>query len=298
MKHFECVWVRFYRQDMIYRKRLFIPVLVIAIVAGALLADSLLPSSVSVFRNRQTLGGTGVVQPSIPTGLTWNPEVQQPPTTQDRMVIYNAQLSLETGEIQVVVSKIATLAEGYGGYVAGSSLSTYGTQTVAEIIVRIPKDRFRVAVGEIEGLGKVLDERTTSDDVTQQYIDLRARLGNLQRQEESLQAILAMAKTVDEVLQVERELERVRGEIESLQGQINYIEGNVEMSNIMVQLTEPQPPFTPPGMDWGETLQISLAVLFAVVRGLIILAIGIAPLAAIAIPAFYIYRRRTTKRTA
>src|SRR3990172_148992 len=136
MKHFRSVCARFYRQDMIYRKRLFIPLLVIAIVAGALLADSLLPSSVSVFRNRQTLGGTRMVQPSIPTGLTWNPEVQQPPTTQDRMVIYNAQLSLETGEIQVVVSKIATLAEGYGGYVAGSSLSTYGTQTMPQIIDR------------------------------------------------------------------------------------------------------------------------------------------------------------------
>jgi len=67
------------------------------------------------------------------------------------------------------------------------------------------------------------------------------------------------------------------------------------MSDITVQLTEPTP-FTPPGIDWGETLQTALAVLFAAVRGLIILTVGIAPLAAMAIPASYIYKRHITKR--
>jgi hypothetical protein len=212
------------------------------------------------------------------------------------MIVYNARISLETGQVQKVLSKISTLAEGYGGYVAGISMSTYGTQAVAEINIRVPKERFRPALTEIEAYGKLIDEHSNSDDVTQQYIDLTARLSNLQRQEQSLQAILSMAKTVDEVLQVQRELERVRGEIESLQGQIKYLEGNAEMSSISVQLTEPAPPFTPPGMDWGETFQTALTVLFAVARGIIILAVGIVPLAAIAAPAVYIYRRQHAKK--
>jgi hypothetical protein len=208
------------------------------------------------------------------------------------MVIYNAYISLETNEIEGVLVKIRALAERYGGYVASSSRSIYGMQATAEITIRVPKDKFHMAVQEIETFGKVIDERTTSEDVTTQYIDLKARLENLQKQEKRLAEILGMAQTVDEVLSVEKELERVRGEIESLQGQINYIERSVAMSVITVRLTEAPPPFTPPGMDWGEVFETALRGLFLVVRGLIILVVSLLPLGIIGASGYYIYRRR------
>jgi predicted nuclease with TOPRIM domain len=93
-----------------------------------------------------------------------------------------------------------------------------------------------MAVSEIGTYGKVLDERTTSEDVTERYIDLKARLNNLQMEEQSLVELLAKTKTVDEILRVEQELARVRGEVESLQGQINYLDRNVAMSLITVSL--------------------------------------------------------------
>jgi hypothetical protein len=207
------------------------------------------------------------------------------------MVIYNAYISIETGDIQGTLSKIRSLAEGLGGYVAGSSISSYGAQTTATISIRVPQTNFHKAVQVIESYGKVLDERTSSEDITEEYIDLKARLGNLERQEKRLYEILGMAKTVDEVLQVERELERIRGQIESLQGRINYLERSVAMSLIEVQLTEPLPPFTPPGMDWGETFETALAG-FAVLRGLIVLTVSLTPLIIIAIPVYVVYRRR------
>ncbi len=239
----------------------------------------------------------------------WGPEIAEYPTptptptpgpkgveyAQERMVIYNAYLSLETGDIGAALAKIRSLAESYGGYVAGSSRSSYGMQATAEITIRVPKEKFHVAVQEIETYGKVLDERTSSEDVTQQYVDLKARLENLQRQEKRLNEILDMARTVDEVLNVERELERVRGEIESLQGQINYLERSVAMSVITIGLKEPPPPFTPPGMDWGETFETALRAFFAVVRGLIILIVSLLPLVVIGVPAYYVYRRRKLK---
>ena len=281
---------------MNHRKKLLVSLIVIAVVAGSFLADAMLQPSLFPYQIWQPKEDRmGAAQPPGPIGLIGDQKAQ-PLTNQERMIIYNAQISIETGEIQAVLSKIEALAVDYGGYVAGSSRSSYGTQTVAEITIRIPKDRFHAAVDQIEEFGKVLDERTASDDVTQQYVDLRARLDNLQRQEKRLQEILAMAKTVDEVLTVERELERVRGQIESLQGQIEYLEGNAEMSNVAVQLTEPSPPFTPPGMNWAEILQMALAALFAIVSGLIILAFSIIPLAVIGIPAYYVYRRRATKK--
>jgi hypothetical protein len=211
---------------------------------------------------------------------------------QERMVIYNGQISLETSRIEDTLAKIRALAEGYGGYVAGSSRSNYGTQATAEIAIRVPKDRFRTAVQEIETYGKLLGENTSSEDVTQQYIDVKARLDNLQKQEQRLREILTMAATVDDILKVEDELTRTRGDIDSLQGQLTYLESNVEMSLISVSLIEPAPPFTPPGMNWSETFQTAIMGLFIVLRGLIIIAVSLIPIAIIGVPAYYLYRRR------
>jgi hypothetical protein len=238
--------------------------------------------------------------PSVMTqtqGAPMDTEVRKDQSTpQERVVIYNGQLSLEANDIQGTLQKIRALAEGYGGYVASSSRSTYGVQARADIAIRVPKDKFQAAIQQIETYGKVLDEGTTSEDITQQYIDLKARLNNMQRQEERLREILDMAKTVDEILRVESELERVRGEIDSLQGQINYLEGNVEMSLISVMLTEPAPPFTPPGMDWSETLEIAITGLLTVVRGMIILVVSLVPVLVVGVPIYYLYNRRKLQR--
>ena len=238
--------------------------------------------------------------PSVMTATMSGPAYSEgaagQPVPQERVVIYNAYVTLEVKDIQGTLQRIRTLAEGNGGYVASSSRSTYGAQERADMAIRVPKDKFHTAIQQIEGYGKVLDEGTSSEDITQQYIDLKARLGNLQRQEERLRELLDMAKTVDEILKVETELERVRGEIDSLQGQINYLEGNVEMSLISISLTEPAPPFTPPGMDWGETFGIAILGLFTVIRGMIILVVSLIPLIVVAVPVYYLYSRRKRRK--
>jgi len=242
------------------------------------------------------LADSGVVPPTVIEKTGAEPAYLEEQTlAQERMVIYNAYISLETSDIQGRLDRIRQLAENCGGYVAGSSRSAYGTQATAEISIRIPKERFHEAVRQIETYGKVLDERTTSEDITQQYIDLKARLNNLEKQEQRLHEILGMAKTVDEILRVESELSRIRGEIDSLQGQINYLENSAEMSLISVSLIEPAPPFTPPDMDWGETLETAIFGLFAILRGLMILVVSLIPLAIIGLPIYYMYRRRRQK---
>jgi len=246
-------------------------------------------------------GAPGVEMPPtvmITTGdMVYVEGAQQRTESQDRVVMYNARVSLETTDIQGCLQKIRGLAESSGGYVASTSRSSYGTQSRAEIGIRIPKEKFHAAIQQIEAYGKVLDESTTSEDVTQQYIDLKARLSNMLNQEERLREILAMATTVDEVLRVENELDRVRGEIDSLQGQINYLEGNAEMSLIQVMLIEPAPPFTPPGMDWGETLEVAIMGFFTVLRGMVVIVVSLIPIVVVGVPLYYAYERGKRKKS-
>ena len=244
-------------------------------------------------------GGLAEYAKPLMTAQTVRDIVTKGEVVQERMVVYNAYISLETSDIQGILGKIRSLAEAYSGYVAGSSRSTQGTQAIAEITIRVPKDKFHAATREIEGYGRILDQRATSEDVTERYVDLKARLENLERQEKRLHEILGMARTVDEVLKVEKELERVRGQIESLRGQLNYLERNVAMSLITVRIIEPLPPFTPPGMDWGEVIKTALRGLFTVLRGLIILAVSAFPLVVVGALAYLVYRRKKKKeRTA
>lgn len=236
--------------------------------------------------------------PGTPEPLQSTPATQGAETaaTQERMVIYNGFVSLETHDVEGTVDRVRTMAENYGGYVAGTTRSNVGNQTVADITIRVPQDKFRTAIKEIETYGKILDERTTSEDVTERYIDLKARLKNLQMVEQSLVELLSKATTVDEILKVQQELGSVRGDIDSLQGQINYLERNVEMSVIDVSLREPPIPFTPPGMNWGETFEIAIRGLFTVVSGLIILVVSVLPLLVIiGLPGYYLYRRKRAK---
>jgi len=217
------------------------------------------------------------------------------PTINERMIIYTGYISLETNDIDGTIAMIRSLAEHYGGYVASSNKYMYDEEVRAEIVIRVPKDKFHAAIQEIESYGKVLNENVNSEDITQQYIDLKARLSNLQHQEKRLLEILELAKNVDEILAIEKELERVRGEIESLQGQINYLERNVEMSIISINLTKPKPSFKPPSMNLGEVLETALTGLFTVLKGLIILAISIIPIAIIGVIVYHIYKERRQK---
>ena len=83
-------------------------------------------------------------------------------------------------------------------------------------------------------------ENAGSEDVTEQFIDLEARLRSALREEQSLLSLLERADTVSNILTIERELARVRSEIERLQGQLNYLSRRVDLATISVALFPPE----------------------------------------------------------
>ena len=217
--------------------------------------------------------------------------------TVGRMVIYTAHLGLEVDDVDSMINEIRRITEDVGGFVSGVSTSRRDERKVGIITIRVPQTDFYTIIWQIEGLGEVESKEVRGEDVTEQYIDLKARLNNLQRQEERLLEILAMATTVDEVLRVESELSRVRGEIERLTGQIQYLERRVDLATITVSLTEsaPKPWIKVPEVDWGAPIEAGLWGVFLVIQGIITLVIAAVPFMAIGVPAYYVYKWR--KRT-
>jgi predicted nucleic acid-binding Zn-ribbon protein len=122
----------------------------------------------------------------------------------------------------------------------------------------------------------VTSKSVSAQDVTEEYIDVSARLDNLERQEARLQEILNMTETVEDVLAVEKELERVRGEIESLTGRLNYLDDRIDFSTINIRVTEPRPITH----SWGirDALSESVNGFISMVNALIILVGYLLPL--------------------
>ena len=158
-----------------------------------------------------------------------------------RKIISTASLNLEVEDVPAAVQRVTAIAEDLGGFV--EQLSSVGGEDRenANLTLRVPQDRFTAAIGRIEALGNVHSRDLGREDVSEEFIDLEARLKSLKREEVSLLSLLERAAGVSDVLAIERELSRVRLEIERHQGRLDFLERRVDLATIHVTL------FPPPG---------------------------------------------------
>ena len=166
--------------------------------------------------------------------------------TTQRQVISQATLSVEVAQVATAVDQVRAIADGLGGFVEQLSSSGVAENQQATLTIRVPQAEFFNAFDRIKLLGAVVSENAGSEDVTERFIDLEARLKSAQREEESLLALLGRADKVGDILTIERELVRVRTDLERLQGQINFLERRVDLATITASLFAPQARFTDP----------------------------------------------------
>lgn len=199
----------------------------------------------------------------------------------ERKTITSVNMDLEVDNASRTVNNIIAMATAAGGYVSSSSVydTYYETNPRKEgyVTVRVPSENYTTFVKNVENLGDVTSESITGTDVTEEYIDLEARLNNLQKQEKRLTEILNMSTTVEEVLSVEKELERIRGEIDSLTGRLQYLDNRIDFATIDIRITEP----TPITHSWGmrDALSSSVQGFVATVRAMVILVGYLLPIA-------------------
>ncbi len=187
----------------------------------------------------------------------------------ERKIISNAYLQIEVNSAESAVNKITNITQAHGGFISSSSLSNIGGRSNGQVTFRVPQADFYPAIEEIEALGTVESRQVSGQDVTEEFIDLDARLGNLKKQELRLQEILKTAVTVKDILEVEHELERVRGEIERLTGRLNFLNQSVEMSTITVSAIEPAS-FVSSGTGVADTLRQAAGGFIESLRSIII----------------------------
>lgn len=157
----------------------------------------------------------------------------------ERMIVRTGNISLVVVDVLDAMDQITDITDGYEGYVVSSRSWREGDRIIGIIAVRVPAESYTEAMGIFRALAvEVNSETTSSRDVTEEYIDLSAKLGNLEATEEQLLAIMKKAEVVEDILDVQRELTNVRGDIEQTKGRMQYLEQTSETSLIEVNLEQ------------------------------------------------------------
>jgi hypothetical protein len=159
----------------------------------------------------------------------------------DRKIIYTVNLDLIVADTEASFAEIKRLAEEMGGFVSQSNMWRQEDHPRGSMTVRVPAERLDEALAKFKALAVDVESQSRdSQDVTEEYVDLAARLENEQRTERELQELLETrserGKTSD-ILEVHRELSRVRAQIEQIQGRMTYLDNLAGMATVHISLT-------------------------------------------------------------
>jgi Domain of unknown function (DUF4349) len=183
-----------------------------------------------------------------------------------RKIIYDSQVDLIVDSVDPVAKKVGSLVQEARGYIAEQNVTgSPGTQRSMRWRFRIPVEQFDSFVDSIVALGELERNNRTSQDVTEQYYDLEARIKNKRVEEQTLNKILQeRSGKLEDVLKIEIELSRVRGEIEQLEGKIRVLENLSSLATLVLNVRErdkyaPAPPVvadfgTQIARTWGDSL--------------------------------------------
>ena len=178
--------------------------------------------------------------------------ISTPPTSlgnEEKKIQRNANISIEVKNLDESIDKLNEIILLFNAEIISSNKGgmDFG-QPYANIRIRVLSGNLDSAINEFKKLStKIISENIYTNDVTEEFIDTEARLKIMKSTEDRFNSLLLKSETVEEIIQVEKELMRIRGDIESLEGRLNYLSKTTDTSEINLNLNE-QVPIT--GESW------------------------------------------------
>ena len=165
----------------------------------------------------------------------------------DRKIIRNADITMEVESTTDAQHRVTSIAETHGGFVVTSeakqreNIDPSKRTLDIKLVVRIPASSFGVALDEIKKLaGNLPEANVTGQDVTEDFIDLEARIKTQKALELQFLEIMKQARKVEDALEVQRQIADVRTDIEKLEGRKRFLENRSSLSTITVNIHAPK----------------------------------------------------------
>ena len=166
-------------------------------------------------------------------------EMASPQPQAGRQLIVEAWISLEVDAIDPAVRQVELLAAQREGWVESAEIYGEGGYRSASVNLRVPAGRFDNTMDALRGLGRATDEGVSSTDVTERVIDNEANLKAWYTQEERLIVLLENARTVEDIIDIERRISEVRSDIEHVEASQRNLTNRIATSLIAVNLSLP-----------------------------------------------------------
>ncbi|MDP5093372.1 MAG: DUF4349 domain-containing protein [Polaribacter sp.] len=152
-----------------------------------------------------------------------------------RKLIKNGNVVFETSDLEKTKLNIENLVQKYEGYISSDSKNEYDNKVNYYLSIRIPAQYFdSILKGISNQISKFDSKEISISDVTEEFLDIESRLKNKKELEKRYLEILQQSKTVEDILNVERELGKLREEIEATEGRLNYLSNQVSFSILSV----------------------------------------------------------------
>lgn len=174
----------------------------------------------------------------------------------DRSIIRTGEVRLRVENFEAARANLTAAVEARGGYVSDTTQQVHdrdeASWTTGRVVLRVPAEEFSGMMTAVENEGRVLGSSTSTQDVTDQVVDLQARLDNLRAERDRLRELYRRANDTEDVLAVERRLSEVQTEIERTEARLQNLERRVAYSTIIVEMSEPRPDRPAPD-QWYDT---------------------------------------------
>lgn len=208
-----------------------------------------------------------------------------------RMIELEGYVTVQVIDSKVASDQAAGLAAQLGGYVAASSFDK--VSSTANVVLRVPQVNFSLAMQRTAAMGKVQSQSSSSNDVTEQYVNLEAQLTSYKTEEVALLRILNSSTTVRDALATQDQIQSVQARINDIEGQLRVMQRLVTFTTISIQFVQPS---KGPTVDFGDAWQTAVLSFFIVVKGMLILGASLAPILMIGGVAYYPYRHYSRKK--
>jgi len=159
---------------------------------------------------------------------------------QERMIVRTVDMELIVHDTAASLESVRALVAEVDGYIASSHSWHEEGVLAARLTIRVPAGDLETVLEKLRALGQVESESQSSEEVTDEYVDLQARLKNLELAEQELQELLKTRQETgktEDILEVYRELTNIRGQIEQIKGRMQYLENMTALATINLTLT-------------------------------------------------------------
>ncbi|MEV4636232.1 DUF4349 domain-containing protein [Actinoplanes sp. NPDC049548] len=164
-----------------------------------------------------------------------------------RSIIYTGSITVRVKDVNIAAAQVTGIVTGAGGFIGGDKRSSSGNTgpSDATLTLRVPADKFHSVVDQLAGLGHEEQRGINTEDVTEETVDLDARIATQQARVASGRKLLAQAKSLEDLVMLEREVATRESDLASLQAKKRRMADLTALSTITAVLLDPQTEVAP-----------------------------------------------------